>query len=141
MLMRFRSLSFSLVAAVTYLGSAQAAFIVQPDKDGAKNGAITFNTPNFTFGAGETTASISGAPGTQATTVGLQPGDDVFGGNHATNDQYIYSYTPGTSVENTVFSAGQDLGAGNSATGLAGGLSGTYKVYATWITSSNISDN
>src|SRR5882762_6513529 len=101
MLMNVRSFLIALIAAIYYSGSVQAAFIVQPDKDGAKNGAITFNSPNFTFGAGQTTASISGAPGTQATTVGLQPGDDVFGGNHATNDQYIYSYMPGTSVENT----------------------------------------
>lgn len=139
--MNLRNCLAALAVAISCAGLSQAAFIVQPDKDGAKNGAISFNTPSFSFGAGQTTASISGAPGAHAVTAGLQPGDDVFGGNHATNDQYIYSYTPGTSVENTVFSAGQDLGAGNAATGLLGGVSGTYKVYATWITSSNISDN
>jgi hypothetical protein len=139
--MRLRRILIALVVAVFCAGTVRAGFIVQPDKDGAKTGAISFNTPNFTFGAGQTTASISGAPGAHAATVGLQPGDDIFGGDHATNDKYVYSYTPGTSVENAVFSPGQNLGAGNSATGLAGGVSGTYKVYATWITSSNISDN
>ena len=131
----------ALVAISALASSANAAFIVQPDKDGAKTGAISFNTPHFSFGAGQTTASISGAPGAHATTVGLVAGDDAFGGNHATNDQYIYTYTPGTSTENTVFTAGDALGAGNLATGLAGGVSGTYKVYATWISSNNISDN
>jgi hypothetical protein len=121
--------------------AANAAFIVQPDRDGAKNGAITFNTPAFSFGAGQTTASVSAAPGAQSTAAGLVPGDDIFGGNHATNDQYIFSYTPGVSTENTVYTAGQNLGAGNTASGLLGGVSGTYKVYTTWVTSSNISDN
>ncbi len=139
--MNVRTGLYALLAGFSYLGAAQAAFIVQPDKDGAKNGAISFNTPHFTFGNGETTASISGAPGVNGIAAGLQPGDAVFGGDSATVDQYIYSYTPGPDADNTVYSPGQNLGDGNTATGITGGGSGTYNVYATWVKSANISDN
>ena len=41
------------------------------------------------------------------------------------------SYTPGVDLDNTVLTAGTNLGNGDLATGLTGGT-GLYNVYITW---------
>ena len=67
-------------------------------------------------------------------------GDSIFGGNgSAYLDTYVYTYTPSMDADNLFPSAGQDLGAGNFASGLAGGGLGTYRVYATWPWTDNVS--
>lgn len=128
----------ALLAGFSYLGAAQAAFIVQPDVDGSNAGtAITINS-HLTFGNSTSPPSVSSTAGIAA---GLVLGNSIFGGASPTVDQYIYSYTPGPDADNTAYSPGQNLGDGNLATGLTGGGSGTYKVYATWPKSANISDD
>jgi hypothetical protein len=130
-----RTLCFLIFA--TFSAVAQAAFIVQPDVDGSSSGtAITINS-HLTFGNSTSPPSVS----TPSAAAGLQPGNSIFGGASPTVDQYIFTYTPGTDADNTTYTLGQNLGNGNSATGAVGGVSGTYKVYATWPTSANISDN
>src|SRR5688572_4469900 len=93
------------VAAVATMGCgslASAAFIVQPDVDGVNNTPTAAGTKNPLMTYGNATATHSwGAAGTA---VGLQPGNSAFGGGSATQDQYIFSYTPGTNADNTVFS-------------------------------------
>jgi hypothetical protein len=133
-----------LIAAVVVLcvvdNNAHGARIVQPDTDGvvqAPTAAGTLN-PLVTFGNG-----MTGGFGwsVAATAVGLQPGNSIFGGNSATADQYIFSYTPGTDADNATFTAGQALGNGNLATGFTGGTTGLYNVYACWPNTSNLSDD
>lgn len=120
----------ALLAVASGVATANAAFIVEPHSSGKA-------FANFSFGNGGTTASTS----TAGTAAGLTATNSIFGGNGAPGDQYIYSYTPGVNVDNTVYTLGQDLGHGNSATGLVGGLPGIYNVYATWPTTNNISNN
>jgi hypothetical protein len=131
---------FVAVASFGLIGSARAAFIVQVDTDGVNNTPTAAGTLNshVTFGNGMT-GGFSWS--TAATAAGLQPGNSIFGGNAATADQYIYSYKPGTDADNATFTAGQNLGNGNAATGIIGGATGTYNVYACWPSSANISDN
>jgi hypothetical protein len=126
-------------AVLSLISTSQAAFIVQVDTDGVTQGtaAGTLNS-HVTFGNGMT-GGFSWSAGAAA--AGLQPGNSIFGGNSATADQYIYSYTPGTDADNATFTAGQDLGNGNLATGVTGGASGLYNVYACWNSSTNISDD
>jgi hypothetical protein len=140
-----RSLKFLLSSsalALSLVANSHAAFIVEPDidgsiaDDGGGNQLITYS-PNFSFGNGGTTTSDSVA----GTAAGLTGGDSIFGGDGTPGDQYVYSYTPGVDADNATFSSGQDLGNGNSATGLAGGASGLYNVYATWPTTNNISNS
>jgi hypothetical protein len=134
--MKFTALLFAALLACA-VSPVRAAFIVQPDVDGSSAGtAITINS-HLTFGNGTSPPSVS-TPGTAA---GLQPGNSIFGGASTTQDQYIYSYTPGPDADNAVYSAGQNLGNGNTASGVVGGGSGTYKVYASFPLSANISDN
>jgi hypothetical protein len=141
---RFTVLAAAMIAATT-LSTANAAFIVQPDVDGVANTGtlnqthISFN-PKLSFpnASGPTNVGVAvAAPGL----VGVQPGNTIFGGNSATVDRYQWTYKPGTDADNAAFTTGQALGAGNLATGLTGGGSGLYRVYAAWLQSANISDN
>jgi hypothetical protein len=73
--------------------------------------------------------------------VGVTAASAVYGG---TGDHiYTFSYTPSPfdcpDVDNALFVAGTDLGNGNLASGLAGGGTGLYNVYATWRQSDNVS--
>ena len=71
----------------------------------------------------------------------------IFGGNGVNSpDTYVFSYTPGTNADNTVYAANAVLGSttgfpgqGNLATGLVGGVSGRYNVYMTSPPTTNIS--
>ncbi len=132
---RILGLAVSVGLVSTVLGNpVQAAYIIEVDTDGAVNGSITFN-PNFQFGGDTTTATASVA----STAVGLTGGNSIYGGNGtAQPDTYLFNYTPGTDVDNVSFTAGTSLGAGNVATGLNGGQNGTYNVYATWPSTTNV---
>jgi hypothetical protein len=118
---------------------AEAAFIVEAHSSGKANAT------NFSFGGDTTTASTSTA---FSAAVGLSGTGSIFGGNGANVDTYVFSYTPGVNVDNTVFAPGTILGStsgfpgeGNVATGLVGGLPGLYNVYFTAPESTNVSLN
>ena len=51
---------------------------------------------------------------------------------------YVISYTPGVDADNLELSAGADLGNEQLATGVEGGESGLYNVYATWPWTENV---
>ncbi|MGK0188551.1 MAG: hypothetical protein ACI9R3_004362 [Verrucomicrobiales bacterium] len=132
-----KSLNFlSLITVVGLsLSAAQAAFLIEVDIDGADDGALT-PSPNFSFG-GDTTAASQSVAGAA---VGLTGGDSLFGGNGvASADSYVFSYTPGIDVDNLTLAAGTDLNGADTATGIIGGTSGVYNIYATWPTSANVS--
>jgi hypothetical protein len=107
---------------------AAAAYIV---------GAHSSEKGNATFSfGGDTTSASTSVP---SAAVGLIGTNSIFGGN-AVNlpDTYVFSYTPGVNVDNTIFAPGAVLGSttgfpgqGNVATGLPGGLPGLYNVYFT----------
>lgn len=123
------------VITLTLSAAAQAAFILEIDTDGADDGVITFN-PGFSFGGDTTTASQS----VTSTAFGTSGGDSIFGGDGSSlPDTYVYSYTPSSDPDNLVIPAGTDLGGGNLASGFTGGGAGTYRVYATWPFTSNVS--
>ena len=113
-----------MLAAVT--AGVQASFIVETYSDG--RGYSNFSYPG---GAPSYTTSVSSAIGCIGT-------KSAFGGNAAA-DAYIFSYTPGLSVDNYSIAAGTNLGNGNLATGLVGGSSGLYNVYITWPSTNNVS--
>ena len=117
---------------------AQAAFVVAVDLDPA-DGPQSLN-PNFSFGGDTTSASDS----TASAAVGMPPHQSLFGGNGVTlGDTYIASYTPGVDADNFSPTAGSLLGSTTgfgteTASGIAGGTSGTYKVYVTVPASTNV---
>jgi len=124
--------TFGLVAVSA---PSQAAFILEIDTDGMDDGALSLN-PGFSFGAGTTTASTS----VTSPAFGTTGGDSIFGGDAtALPDTYLYTYSPGSQADNLVVPAGTDLGGGNLASGLTGGGAGTYRVYATWPSTANVS--
>jgi hypothetical protein len=136
--MRVRSLicAFAGVIGVIAVGQAPAAFIVEVGANGLGNA-------NFSYGGDTTSASSSTTP---STAIGLTGTTSIFGGNASTNDTYVFKYTPGTNTDNYSPAAGTILGdksgnpgEGNTASGLAGGISGTYNVYFTSPETTNIS--
>lgn len=125
--------------------TANASFVIEPDVDGADDGPFT-PSPNFSFGGDTTTASTSIAVGGGPTPVsgplvGTTGGDSIFGGDGVSMpDTYLYTYTPGTDGDNTSIAGGTALNDdGDVASGLAAGGSGTYRIYATWPQSQNVS--
>lgn len=117
------------------LNIAQAAFLLEIDTDGDDDGSVTFH-PNFSFGGDTTTASSS----VTSPAFGTTGGDSIFGGDGvAEPDTYVYTYTPSVDADNLVIPPGTDLGSGNLATGFTGGGIGTYRVYATWPFTTNVS--
>lgn len=125
----------ALFGSFVVVPTAHAAFIIEVDTDGLDDGVLTYN-PNFAFGGDTTTASQS-AP---TAAVGTTGGDSIFGGNGVLQpDTYLYSYTPGADTDNLALAAGTVLGGGATATGLVGGVSGIYSVYATWPRTENVS--
>jgi hypothetical protein len=122
-----------MIALIT--AGAQGALLLEIDIDGADDGVLTYN-PNFSFG-GDTTSASQSAP---SSAYGTNLADSIFGGNGVDlPDTYVYNYTPSSDADNLTLSAGQDLGGGNLASGLTGGGLGTYRVYATWPFTSNVS--
>jgi len=128
----FFSLSGFLLAGVT-----SAAFIVDADTA----------DPNFSFGGDTTSATSSIA----SAAVGAGP-SSLFGGNGsnangnpfdpATADTYVFRYDL-ANADNFSPAAGSLLGSTTgfgteSASGLSGGMSGTYNVYITTPASTNV---
>jgi hypothetical protein len=106
-----------LVVIALITASVQAAFIVEPHTSG-KAFANFAGTPRYsvTFG----------------TAIGLTATMSAYGSTAAeTDDTYVFTYTLGTDADNTVYAAGENLG-NNLASGLVGGGSSKYNVYATW---------
>ena len=82
----------------------QAAFMVEAHASGLAN-------ENFT---GEGRVSIP------SMALGTTADHSIFGGS----DDYLYAYTPGADRDNFFPEAGVDLGNGDLATGLEGGITG-----------------
>jgi hypothetical protein len=128
----------AIAATLMIANQASAAFIV-----GAHSSEKGF--ANFSFGADTTSASAS----IKSNAVGLIGTNSIYGGNGVNfGDTYVFTYKPGVAgnADNTVFTAGDVLGStggfpgdGNLATGLTGGVSGTYRVYFTAPESTNVS--
>lgn len=125
--MKKQVLILAFVLVVVCMASVEAAFIVEPHSSGIGNA-------NFSS-IGTPSASTAGtAPGLQAT-------NSVFGGTAVDPDKdtYIFSYSPGTDVDNWTVPAYQYFGNGLYSTNLAGGDTGYYNAYITWPTSTGAS--
>lgn len=136
-----RLLALAALAATGMVAStAHAAFMVEA----RATATVGKGFGGLTFG-GDTTAASTSTATTAAvgTTAAL---GSIFGGTGVLQaDTYIFSYTPGTNADNTVYVANQILGSttgfpgnGNLATGAVGGASGTYNVYFTAPPTTNI---
>ena len=125
-------LALGTVLTIACVQTVQAAFIVEPIA-----GGLAYNHYAYLPAGG--VASVTALGGTAPGLSGIN--SSIYGGNGAT-DTYRFSYTPGTDVDNWSPAAGLTLGdnylVDNYATGVIGGGSGRYNVYATWIVSSNI---
>ena len=137
-LFTFAALAMSFTTAMSV---ANAAFMVETRATAGTGKGFG----NFGYG-GDTTSSSTSTAGSAAvgTTVGI---GSIFSGNgNLSPDTYVFSYTPGVNVDNTVYAPNALLGSttgfpgqGNRATGLVGGASGTYNVYMTSPPTTNIS--
>lgn len=119
----------AFVAILSFSASAFASFIVEPNGVGSGN---------FAFGGDTTTASNSVA----STAPGTSGAASIFGGDGvALPDTYLYTYTPGVDGDNVSIPVNTVLNNadGEIAAGLTAGGTGTYKVYATWPFTSNVS--
>jgi hypothetical protein len=127
-----------------FVQPVSAAFLLEVDVDGADDGVLTYN-PRFSYGGDTTTAGQSAT----SLAFGTTGGDSIFGGDGLLlPDTYVYNYSPVADPDNLVVPAGTDLGLDNNnvdqgtndiATGLTGGGAGTYKVFATWPVTTNVS--
>ncbi|GAB4549410.1 MAG: hypothetical protein Tsb0013_10650 [Phycisphaerales bacterium] len=127
-------LPLTLAAVAAVVSPLHAGHIIEIDTDGLDDGVLTFN-PQFNFGGDTSTASQSAA----ATAFGTTGGDSIFGGDAtSTVDTYVFAYSPESQPDNLVIPAGTDLGEGNIGTGLVGGAFGTYRVYALWPETNNV---
>ena len=130
-----RAMAIGAAATAVLASAAGAGFIIEIDTDGQDNGVIVF-TPNFVFGGDTTTASQRAT----ASVVGGTGGDSIFGGDGSELvDAYVFRYSPDSQADNLVLAPGTDLGEGNAATGVVGGGPGTYRVYASWPYTENVS--
>ena len=123
---------------------AKAAFIVEADNVAPAGKAFDHFAATPANGFSLTTAA--------STALGLTGNQSAFGNpaNSTGPDLYTFTYTPGADVDNTAFTVGTILGTHRlepantlvadpqTASGLAGGGSGTYKVYITWPNSGNV---
>lgn len=110
-----------LVTAVLLMATAvQAAFIVEPLSPGKAFGNFT-GTPRTSTSGWSTAIGCTLNSSAYGSTVG-SAGDHI----------YVFSYTPGLDVDNTVLATGTNLGNGDLASGLVGSGSGLYNVYVTW---------
>lgn len=133
--MKMSSAFAAMLSMLLAATSAPAAFLIEPDIDGLDDTVLTFS-PNFSFGGDTSTASQSIA----ATSFGLTGGDSLFGGDgSAFLDTYVYTYDPSSEADNLVLPAGTQLGDGDVGLGNVGGGPGTYRVYATWPFTENVS--
>jgi len=128
---KFLALATALTIACAQ--TLQAAFIVEPIAGGK-----AYANYAWIGGAGGT-AVVAQQGGTAPGLSGIN--QSIFGGS-VSPDIYQFSYTPGLDVDNTSFTPGQHLGDNygveNLASGVTGGGSGQYNVYATWVWSTAI---
>lgn len=128
-----RLLALGTVLTAVCVQTLQASFIVEPIAGGKA-------FANYAYLPAGGAASVTALGGTAPGLSGIV--SSIYGGNGAT-DTYRFSYTPGPNVDNTLFTPGLLLGDNyavpNYATGLTGGSSGRYNVYATWVVSANVS--
>jgi hypothetical protein len=150
--MNFRNFSIALAAAICFLNSVQAAFIVEPDNV-APAGKANDHFSSLPAGTG---FSLTATP---STAVGLQGNQSAFGNpaNSTGPDQYTFRYTPGPDADNTALAALTSLGNSEAtdadgsgaglptyanlaqlASGQTGGVSGLYNVYFTTPSSTNV---
>ena len=126
-------LTLATVLTIASAQTLQAAFIVEPIAGGK-----AYANYAWIGGAGGV-ASVTALGGTAPGLSGIN--QSIFGGS-VSPDIYRFSYTPGVDADNTVFTPGQHLGGNyaieNLASGVTGGGSGQYNVYATWIPSTGI---
>ncbi|MEQ9459962.1 MAG: hypothetical protein RIG82_03280 [Phycisphaeraceae bacterium] len=109
--------------------NTQAAFIIEVDTDGADDAAVTYH-PNFAFAGDTTTASTSSAA---LGVPGLTGGNSIFGGNAVNEpDTYVFRYTPGIDADNFSPAPATPINATDAFRGIAGGVTGNYRIYATW---------
>ncbi len=101
--------------------SLEAAFLVELHESGLANDRFEGNGR---------TSIPSRAPGVTA--------ENSFFGSLEGDDLYTVRYTPGSDVDNVAFNVGDDLGNGATASGVEGGGSGLYRVYATWPWTENV---
>ncbi|MEO1497216.1 MAG: PEP-CTERM sorting domain-containing protein [Planctomycetota bacterium] len=154
--MKFTSL-FATAVALTLACSAHAGFIIQADSDGLDDGTLV-PSPNFALGANTPAVSTSSPsfdsrlsePGSPVLVPGLVEADSIFGGTApsggttADPDTYQFFYSPAADGDNDDASLTANLqlnSAGDFASGLPSGGSGTYAVYAAWPASTNISNS
>ena len=139
--MRKLNWMMGLAGAALFATGANAAFVVEIDTDGLDDGVLTFS-PNFSFGGDTTSASQSIAtdflfPGQIP---GLTGGDSIFGGNGVVEaDTYVFTYTPGVDADNLALVGGEKLGDAQAASGIAGGATDVYRIYAAWPDTANVS--
>lgn len=126
----------ALFTSAVLVQVASAAYLLEIDIDGLDDGPITYH-PNFSFGGDTTTASTSAA----GSAIFLNGADSIFGGNGINEpDTYEYHYEPSTDTDNIATAAGVALNNdGDFTSGLMGGGAGTYRVFATWPYTENVS--
>jgi hypothetical protein len=115
---------------------ASGAFLIEVDIDGMDDGILTYS-PNFSFGPDTVTASQSQA----GIAVGLTGGDSILGNGvfGGVRDTYVYTYDLAVDGDNLPLAAGIPLNNdGDLASGFAAGVSGIYRIYATWPLTNNV---
>lgn len=126
-------MSFVCIGSMPAL--VNGAFIVEAHESG-----LGFD--QFEFGGDTSTASTS----IPSTAIGLRGIHSIFGGDGIEfGDTYEFKFWPGVTEDNFFPAAGSVLGSkdgspgnGNTASGLIGGISGLYNVYATSPASVNV---
>ncbi|MBN2511950.1 MAG: hypothetical protein JXB18_03325 [Sedimentisphaerales bacterium] len=104
--------------------TVQAVFVVETFSDGRGYANFSSNgTPSYATAV----SRAAGCIGTKS----------AFGGT-VDPDTYIFSYTLGVDADNFSIAAGTNLGNNLLASGLTGGLPGTYNVYITWPSTNNV---
>ena len=128
-------IALSVLAIFTLCQIASAAYLIEIDTDGVDDGFITLNDDFFYDFDSNTTEASQSSP---SRAFGMTGGDSVFGGN-GDPDTYTYFYSPASQPDNLQIPADTKLGLQETATGLEGGEPGTYRVYATWPFTDNVS--
>lgn len=133
--MRVGILTFCLstLSLTTLTLQSPAAFIVEVHETG-------LGYDNFEFDGDTQSAGTS----IRSTAVGLEGSHSIFGGD-GVEDTYVFYYRPNRDEDNfspasrtSLGSTDGSMGNGNLASGLTGGVSGTYNVYVTSPASSNV---
>jgi hypothetical protein len=149
----FKCLPAALAGVCLFSLNAEGAFIVEAHSSGKANATNFAIIPGAGNATGASASTVSSA-------VGLSGTNSIFGSNNSIAgvvDVYQFSYTPGTNADNTALAAATSLGNSSAtdgdgagagvpvyttapqlATGLTGGGSGTYNVYFTGPSSTNV---